>query len=208
MRGECRSCAGALAARSLLPVQCSKDEHDEHSTCGKGLTGFGPDERLNEEWFGIYNTSYEGGKDYVIEFLPRPIVNELQVRNSDNFEKGITFQIFAERVGNLISFHVSMPQQPRHGQRGCLVQGGGKIMQLHHRAYLCIMFCFTLVQCSLLLCLSWTILSTKMHLHIFPLLKMLCKTMKFFHRLKMRKNVVSLLLPNDRRLAEIMVAKC
>ena len=63
------------------------------------------------------------------------------------------------------------------------------------------MFCLTLVQCSLLLCLSWTILSTKMHLHMFPLLKMLCETMKFFHHLKMRKNVVSLLLPNDRRLA-------
>ena len=63
------------------------------------------------------------------------------------------------------------------------------------------MFCLTLVQCSSLLCVTWTILSTKMHLHMFPLLKMLCKTMKFFHRLKMRKNVVSLLLPNDRRLA-------
>ena len=63
------------------------------------------------------------------------------------------------------------------------------------------MFCLTLVECSPLLCLSWTISSTKMHLHMFPLLKMLCKTMKFFHRLKMRKNVVSLMLPNDRRLA-------
>ena len=61
--------------------------------------------------------------------------------------------------------------------------------------------CLTLVQCSLLLCLSWTILSTKMHLHMFPLLKMLCKTIKFFHLLKMRKNVLSLLQPNDRRLA-------
>ena len=63
------------------------------------------------------------------------------------------------------------------------------------------MFCLTLVQCSSLLCLSWTILSTKMHLHMFLLLKMLCETMKFFHRLKLRKNVVSLLLPNDRWLA-------
>ena len=41
------------------------------------------------------------------------------------------------------------------------------------------MFCLTLVQCSSLVCLSWTILSTKMHLHMFPRLKMLCKTMKF-----------------------------
>ena len=39
-----------------------------------------------------------------------------------------------------------------------------------------------------------------MHLHMFPLRRMLRKTEKFFHRLKMR-NVVSLLLPNERRLA-------
>ena len=65
--------------RSLRGCQCSKDEHNEHSTCGKGQTGFGPDERLNEEWFGIYNTSYDSDKDYVITLLPRPIVSDLQV---------------------------------------------------------------------------------------------------------------------------------
>ena len=46
-----------------------------------------------------------------------------------------------------------------------------------------------------------------MHLHMFPLLKMFCQTMKFFHRLKMRKNKVSLLLPKNRRLPEIMVPR-
>ena len=77
----------------------------------------------------------------------------------------------------------------------------GEFMHLHNRVEPCVMFCLTLVPCSSLLCLSWTILSTKMHSHMFPLPKMLCKTMKFFHCLKMRKNVLSLPLPNARGLA-------
>ena len=69
------------------------------------------------------------------------------------------------------------------------------------------MVCSTLVQCSLLLCLSWTILSSKMHLHMLPLLKTFCRTMKFFHRLKMKESKVILPLLNDRRLPGIMVAR-
>ena len=46
-----------------------------------------------------------------------------------------------------------------------------------------------------------------MHLHMLPLLKMFCQTMKFFHRLKMRESKVILPLPNDRRLPGIMVPR-
>ena len=69
------------------------------------------------------------------------------------------------------------------------------------------MVCSTLVQCSLLLCLSWTILSSKMHLHMLPLLKLFCQTMKFFRRLKIRESKVILPLPNDRNLPGIMVPR-
>ena len=58
---------------------CSKDGYNEHSTCGKSQVGFGPDERLNEEWFGLYNTTYEDGKDHVLSLTPRSSVSRLQM---------------------------------------------------------------------------------------------------------------------------------
>ena len=74
-------------------------------------------------------------------------------------------------------------------------------MHMHQCAQSCTMVCFTLVECSLPSCVSWTILSGKTHLHMFPLLRLFCQTMEFLHRPKTRKNKVSLLLPTDGRVA-------
>ena len=67
---------------SAVPLfsQCHRDVHDVHSTCGRSSAGFGPDNRLNEEWFGLYNATYEDDdKDFFITLVPRPAVTTLQV---------------------------------------------------------------------------------------------------------------------------------
>jgi hypothetical protein len=60
-------------------ANCHRDVHDVHSTCGRSSAGFGPDNRLNEEWFGLYNATYEDDdKDFFITLVPRPAVTTLQ----------------------------------------------------------------------------------------------------------------------------------
>ena len=60
-------------------TECHKDRHDIHSTCGSSVVGFGADHRLNEEWFGLYNTSYaDVHQDWLLSLTPRPAVAGLQ----------------------------------------------------------------------------------------------------------------------------------
>ena len=57
-------------------------------------------------------------------------------------------------------------------------QGRGGGVHVHYCAFFCIMFWFNPVQSSSVFCVSWTSLLTKNHLHKFPLLKLICRTMK------------------------------
>ena len=60
-------------------TECHKDDEGRHSTCGRSAPGFGPDNRLNEEWFGLYNASYRyDDDDHIIELRPRTAVFSLQ----------------------------------------------------------------------------------------------------------------------------------
>ena len=52
-------------------------------------------------------------------------------------------------------------------------------MIVHFGAFFSIMFSFTSVQSSSMFYVSWTNLLSRMHLHKFPLLAMICRAMKF-----------------------------
>uniref|UniRef100_A0A7S1JEU0 GH16 domain-containing protein n=1 Tax=Eutreptiella gymnastica TaxID=73025 RepID=A0A7S1JEU0_9EUGL len=61
---------------------CNFDNESTHSTCGFELPGFGPDSRLNEEWFGMYEPIYDyesnSERTKLFKLQPRPAVQKLQ----------------------------------------------------------------------------------------------------------------------------------
>ena len=59
---------------------CADDNASTHSACGFSNEGFGPDGRMNEEWFGLYNATYEADEDYpyTVTLHPRGAVRSLQ----------------------------------------------------------------------------------------------------------------------------------
>ena len=57
---------------------CFHDTPSVQSTCGFTQPTFGPDGRLNEEWFGLYNITYPGSTDWELLLQPRPAVAALQ----------------------------------------------------------------------------------------------------------------------------------
>ena len=63
-------------------TDCSEDNATIQSACGFSVTGFGPDERMNEEWFGLYNCTYSDSDDdevaHTITLTPRAAVAQLQ----------------------------------------------------------------------------------------------------------------------------------
>ncbi len=48
-----------------------------HSTCGTLKATFGPDNRINEEWFGLYGAAYTTNHS-AVRWTPRAAVAELQ----------------------------------------------------------------------------------------------------------------------------------
>ena len=59
-------------------LNCYDDNASFQSPCGYSSTGFGPDGRLNEEFFGLYGMSIEGEAPYRITMTARPAVAALR----------------------------------------------------------------------------------------------------------------------------------
>ena len=59
-------------------LDCYDDNASFQSPCGSSSDGFGPDGRLNEEFFGLYNMSVESEAPYRITMTARPAVAALQ----------------------------------------------------------------------------------------------------------------------------------
>ena len=64
--------------RDTYHTGCYNDNATFQSVCGFWSPEFGTDGRLNEELFGLYNTTYNGASDYAMELHPRPAVAGLQ----------------------------------------------------------------------------------------------------------------------------------
>ena len=89
VRAQQPSCIGGLvfeysdewwkgSKNDLFHADCDGDNASVQSACGHTIPNFGPDSRMNEEWFGLYSATYDARAPHRVTLHPRPAVPALQ----------------------------------------------------------------------------------------------------------------------------------